>query len=89
MDFLIDPKLQARIRKIKSKDKKLAEKIEKQLDYFHQNHQHPSLRTHKLTGNLRTYWSISIDRSMRLLYLIEGELAVFFDIGTHDEVYKK
>lgn len=48
----------------------------------------PSLRTHKLSGKLREFWSFSIDYNARILfYFTEDEKAVFVDIGSHDEVY--
>ena len=69
MEFSVSPELDVRLTKLKSRDKKLASKIAKQLILFQSDHRHPSLRTHKLTGNLGTYWSISIDLHMRMLYI--------------------
>ena len=68
----------------------LVKKIEKQLKIFSSNHLHPSLRTHKLAGNMSNSWSISIDRSIRMIYtLLPDGYAYFYIIGTHDEVYRK
>ena len=78
-----------KVRKISRKDKKLSSTIEKQLALFTQNPKHPSLRLHKLTGELRNLWSISITKSVRMTYLQKEDEAHFTDIGTHDEVYKK
>lgn len=89
MNFKISPDLDKTLTKIKSRDKKLIEKIEKQLILFQTNHLHPSLRVHKLTGELKDIWSISIDKSVRILFFLEEDEAYFFDIGTHDQVYKK
>jgi addiction module RelE/StbE family toxin len=48
----------------------------------------PTLKTHKLSGKLRDFWSLSIDYDARVLfYFTEDEKAVFVDIGSHDEVY--
>jgi mRNA-degrading endonuclease YafQ of YafQ-DinJ toxin-antitoxin module len=48
----------------------------------------PSLRTHKLSGKLKDFWSFSVDYDERILfYFTEQEKAVFVDIGSHDEVY--
>jgi addiction module RelE/StbE family toxin len=48
----------------------------------------PTLKTHKLSGKLRDFWSFSIDYDARVLfYFTEDEKAVFVDIGSHDEVY--
>ncbi len=89
MDFEISPDLDESLRKIKTKDKQLAKKIEKQLNLFQQNHLHPSLRIHKLSGNLENMWSISIDKSLRMLFFLDSSGAYFFDLGTHDQVYKR
>src|SRR3972149_6263874 len=82
MDFQISSGLTNRLKKIKSGDKKLLLKIEKQLNIFHQNHLHPSLRLHKLTGNLDNIWSISIYKNVRMLFILDDEGAYFFDLGT-------
>ena len=88
MDFQISEDLDNELKKIKYRDKKLAGRIEKQLSLFQQNHLHPSLRVHKLSGQLNSIWSIYIDSSIRMLYILDEGGAYFFDIGTHDQVYK-
>jgi mRNA-degrading endonuclease YafQ of YafQ-DinJ toxin-antitoxin module len=48
----------------------------------------PSLKTHKLSGKLKDFWSFSVDYDERVLfYFLEAEKAVFVDIDSHDEVY--
>ena len=47
-----------------------------------------SLRTHKLSGKLKDYWSFSIEYDLRVIFYFEDpETAVFVDLGTHKEVY--
>lgn len=77
------------LKKITKKDSQLAKRVEKQLALFVQNPKHPSLRLHKLVGELENLWSISITRSVRMVYVQGEDEAYFVDIGTHDEVYKK
>jgi len=78
------------LSKIKKTDQKLEKKIIKQLQIFKTNPRHPSLRLHKLTGNLTNMWSISITMNTRMIYrLLNDNTAYFVDIGTHDEVYGK
>ena len=78
------------LAKIKQNDKKLSERIHKQLLLFSSNPKHPSLRVHKLTGSMNNIWSISVSMSIRMVYkLIDKETTYFIDIGTHEEVYKK
>lgn len=48
----------------------------------------PSLKTHKLSGNLEEYWSFSIDYQYRIVFRFTtaGDI-LFVDVGTHS-VYK-
>ena len=54
---------------------------------------HPSLRTHKLKGDLGEVWSCSIDYSYRILFEFVNdtqngeEVILLLNLGTHDEVY--
>lgn len=89
MDFQISSDLDKKLKKIKLKDRQLIKKIEKQLVLFQQNRLHPSLRVHKLIGNLDNIWSISIDKNNRMLFILDEKGIYFFDIGTHDQVYRK
>jgi mRNA-degrading endonuclease YafQ of YafQ-DinJ toxin-antitoxin module len=48
----------------------------------------PSLKTHKLSGRLKEFWSFSVDYDERVLfYFTEDGKAVFVGFGSHDEVY--
>lgn len=86
----LSPNFQHKLAEIKKSNPKLLQKILKQLKIFQFYHQHPSLRNHKLSGRLQNVWSISADMSIRMLYEIDSRgIAYFFDIGTHDEVYRK
>jgi addiction module RelE/StbE family toxin len=89
MQIKIDKDLEKELLSIRKKDQKLYRRIEKQIDLFTKNPNHPSLRLHKLTGKLENMWSISIDKSIRMVFLYIADKALFVDIGTHDEVYKK
>lgn len=47
-----------------------------------------SLKTHKLSGKLKDFWSFSVEYDQRVLfYFTDDGKAVFVDIGNHDEVY--
>jgi addiction module RelE/StbE family toxin len=90
MKAKFSPLVQQKLTNLYKKDKKIVTKIEKQLKLFEANPKHPSPRTHKLTGNLTNRWSISVNRELRMIYLIlDKDVAYFVDLGTHDEVYKK
>jgi len=89
MDFSLSRETANRLKKIKQKQPQLFKKIQKQLKLFKINIHHPSLRTHKLQGNLSNTWSISIEGNIRLIYVIKNNEAIFLKIGSHDEVYRK
>ena len=64
------------------------EKIEKAITRFINDPFRPSLKTHKLTGKLKQYWSFSVDFHIRILFeFIDKETVGFIDMGTH-EIYK-
>lgn len=67
----------------------LLEKYAKTLAILEHNPQHPSLRLHKLQGNLRQYHSVSIDMSYRLVidFVIHESKIILIAIGTHQQVY--
>lgn len=89
MDFSFSTELTNELRKIKKKNPLLLTKIQKQLKIFKNDSRHPSLRTHKLKGNLADTWSISIEGNVRMTYLVKNNEAIFFKIGDHDVVYRK
>ena len=47
----------------------------------------PLLRTHKLKGDLDSYWAFSVDDDLRVLFRWEGDEAFLVTLGSHDEVY--
>ena len=83
------PNVEKELREIQRQNVKFYNRIQKQIYLFINNPRHKSLRLHKIKrqDNLNI-WSISIDKSFRMLYT-EGDFIYFFEIGTHDEVYRK
>ena len=67
--------------------------INKTLKQLEKDHFHPSLRTHKLTGDLADIWSCSIDYQHRILFEFiqdsetKENAILLLNIGSHDEVY--
>lgn len=88
MEFFTSREFDKKMKKIKFRDRQLFLQVEKQLGLFLQNHLHPSLRVHKLSGNLKNIWSISVDKHIRMTYILDEEGALFIDIGTHDQIYR-
>jgi len=72
------------VKKYRQQRKQIENKIKK----FLENPFDKSLKTHKLTGKLSSYWSFSINYHLRILFeFIDSKTAGFIDIGTH-EIYK-
>ena len=63
-------------KKFVKKHPQLSSKADKQLKLFASNQNHRSLRLHKLTGNKKHYWSIAVDKNIRILfeYIEENKL---------------
>ncbi len=88
------PELIKKLKEISLKNPKLYKKIQTKLSIFSQNPRHPSLRHHKLERQVENTFSISINMNIRMIFIETEDIysqksfAYFFDIGTHDEVYK-
>jgi len=71
----------------------LAPRLEKKfyvkLKLFIQNPFHPSLRMHKLSGKLLWYRSISIDKSVRVIFDVEENGDILFKVIGNHSVYEK
>lgn len=90
MIIKFSPDSQNDLRKIKQKDKHLYARIEKQIKLLSENPKHPSLRIHKLTGKLNQSWSLSVTKSIRIVYVVLEKNSIYIAaIGTHDQVYRK
>lgn len=69
-------------------EKKKRQRIKKKVELFLQNPLLSALKTHKLKGKLKDYWSFSVSYNIRILFEFIDEQSVgFIDIGTH-EIYK-
>ena len=68
------------------------ESARKTWEIFKQDPFHPRLRTHKihrLSALLRrTVYAVEVEGDLRVVFYLEGDLVVSFNIGTHD-VYRQ
>lgn len=56
---------------------------------FTLNYFNPILKTHKLKGKLKEYYSFSINSEYRIIFkMVSIDKILFLDVGTH-EIYKK
>lgn len=67
----------------------LKNQYQKTLEMLEINPHHPSLRLHKLKGNLHSFYSVSINLAYRITmdFMIENKQIILLDIGGHDWVY--
>jgi mRNA-degrading endonuclease YafQ of YafQ-DinJ toxin-antitoxin module len=81
------------VKRLLRQSPKMAEPIEKTLQQLSDDPYHPSLKTHKLKGDLDGRWSCSIDYSNRILFEFvptpeeDGAEIFLLTLGTHDDVY--
>ncbi len=62
--------------------------FQQKISLFLQDQFHPQLHTHKLSGNLKEFYSFSIEYDLRVLFYFASENEIVLDnIGSHDEVY--
>jgi addiction module RelE/StbE family toxin len=87
------PKSLRAFKRLVRKNPQLRPLIEQTLHQLAEDSFHPSLKTHKLMGDLSNVWSCSIDYSYRILFEFvkkpdnNSEAIVLLNIGTHDRVY--
>ena len=84
MELRFTTSFEAEHKKIIKGNDPLKRKIRKQLELLQINVNHPSLRLHKLAGGL--FWSISIDKSIRVLIIIEKEWIAVYPTGKHEAI---
>jgi len=75
-------------RNYKKLPQEIKEKAKKKEIIFRNNPFDPRLKTHKLHGDDKNYWSFSIDYNNRIkFYFSKNNEFLFIDIGTH-KIYK-
>ena len=76
-------------KQFKRRHPELLKRYEKTLQLLELNPFHPSLRLHRLKGELKNLHSVSINLQYRItLHLvIKDGLIIPIDIGTHNDVY--
>lgn len=77
-------------KQYKRAPKKVQQACDQRLLLFFQEPRHPLLRNHLLSGNLRSYRSISVTGDWRAIYkeMDDRSMIVFLLLGTHSELYK-
>lgn len=78
-----------KIRKFIKRHKDIVSRYDKTMQILRENPYHPSLRLHKLHGELNEYYSVSINIEYRIImdFIVVDKIIIPLNIGTHDEVY--
>jgi len=78
-----------RVIKFLKKHKDIYPQYKKTIEMLEENPYHPSLRLHKLKGELSKFFSVSINMKYRIIidFIIIDDVIILIDIGSHDEVY--
>lgn len=76
------------VKKFKKIPKRIQKQAVKKEALFKSDPFSPSLKTHRLKGELNEYWAFSINYSYRVMFeFIDDKTVGFVNIGTH-EIYK-
>lgn len=87
------PKSLRAFKRMVKRNPDLRPAIEKTLNQLSEDPFHPSLQTHKLTGDLAGIWSASIDYKLRVLFEFvtneetQAQAILLLNLGSHDDVY--
>ena len=87
------PKSLRAFKRLVKRNPDLRSAIEQTLNQLSENPFHPSLQTHKLTGDLAGIWSASIDYKLRVLFEFVNDIEtqeqsiLLLNLGSHDDVY--
>lgn len=66
---------------------KLKSQFYKKLQLFKKDRDDSALKDHRLTGKLSEYRAFSIASDVRVVYMEFDGQVLFYDIGTHNQVY--
>lgn len=76
------------VRQYKKLPLGLQEETKEKLSLFAKNPKHLFLKTHKLKGRLKKFYSFSVNYEYRIVFMFESKTsAVMLAVGNHD-VYK-
>ena len=66
----------------------LVKRFEQRLKLFKTDVSNPLLKDHSLTGEKIGFRAFSVTGDIRIIYKMIDDIAIFYDIGTHNQVYK-
>ncbi|MDI6788968.1 MAG: plasmid stabilization protein [Planctomycetota bacterium] len=78
---------QRRVKVFLKRHPELESALIDKLDLAIRNPFAPALKTHKLSGKLRSHWAICLTYEYRILFIIENDDIYLTNICSHDEIY--
>jgi addiction module RelE/StbE family toxin len=87
--FKVSRNFEKKLKKFIKKNPELKAILKEKLQILQKNPFDPKLKTHKLSGNLKDFYSFWLTYEYRIVIKIypKEKLVEFYAIGTHDEVY--
>ncbi len=85
MELRFTKSFETEYKKLVKGNEALKKRTRKQLQLLQIRPSHPSLRLHKLRSS--RFWSISVDKSIRVLVILEEKWIYVYHIGKHEDVY--
>ena len=79
------------VQRLLKRSPQFADAVQAAMELLSENAAHPTLKIHKLKGDLSDRYAISVAYDLRIVFRFvqdEGEEAIMLmSIGTHDDVY--
>ncbi|MBI2590393.1 MAG: type II toxin-antitoxin system mRNA interferase toxin, RelE/StbE family [Candidatus Blackburnbacteria bacterium] len=72
-----------------AKDRRLVQEFVEALEVFSVDPTSPILKDHALTGSMHGYRSFQVGEDFLVVYFIFKEGIILYDIGSHDQVYRR
>lgn len=88
MKIIVTTRFRRSFSRLVAKNELLKQTFHEHMMLFSKEPGHPSLRDHALQGKLVGYRAFSVGYDLRALYRKTKTECIFFDIGTHDDVYR-
>lgn len=75
-------------KKIQKQSKKIQQQFKKRINIFILDPNHPTLKVHKLSGDLKNLWSFSVTGDIRVVFdKSQKDIIILVNIGSHSELY--
>jgi len=89
-EFIITDEYKKRLKKFFKRHPDMIIRYEKAITILEIDPFHPSLRIHKLKGNLEEYFSVSINMEYRIVidFIVKNREIIPIDVGSYNDVYK-